>query len=274
MILSFHPCIVADENILCAGRDPDHTDLALIKRAKAVILPQGCRKTLYDMAVSHCSHVFPDYDVKFDFPNKIGQIDLFKKLHISHPETEIFPSVEAFYDKGGSAFNLDFPSVFKFDWGGEGDNVFFVDTKDALHNALKRAKRYEGSGQTGFLIQKFIPSNNRSLRVAVIGQKRISYWRAQTDPTQFIASVSKGAVIDKEADPDLQQIGIEKTDQLCEKTGINLAGVDLIFSDSTGMQEPYFLEINYFFGRSGLGGSERFYELLDQAVSDWLKDIE
>lgn len=273
MTLSFHPCIVADENILCAGRDPDNTDLSRMKRAKAVILPQGCRKSLYDMAVAHCSHVFPDYGVKFRFPNKIGQIELFKKFNLFHPKTETFQSVDSFHNIGESDFIFNFPFVFKFDWGGEGDNVLFIDTKDALNNALKRARLFEESGQYGFLIQKFIPSNNRSLRVVIIGQKRISYWRSQGDPTQFIAGVSKGAVIDKDSDPDLQQIGITKVDQLCGKTGINLAGVDLIFSESSDMQEPYFLEINYFFGRSGLGGSERFYALLNDEVKNWINRL-
>ena len=31
-----------------------------------------------------------------------------------------------------------------------------------------------------------------------------------------------------------------------------------------------FLEINFFFGRTGLGGSERFYSLLRQAIEGWL----
>jgi len=79
MILSFHPCFEADKNILCAGRDPDLDDLAAIKLADAVILPQGCKKSLYEMAEQNCEHVFPDYKARFSFPGKTGQIKLFQE---------------------------------------------------------------------------------------------------------------------------------------------------------------------------------------------------
>ena len=90
MILSFHPIIEAHENIICAGRLPDDSDLSAIKRADAVILPQGCSEVLYRMARLNCPHVFPNLDVRFDFPGKRGQIQLFRKLGIEHPRTEIF----------------------------------------------------------------------------------------------------------------------------------------------------------------------------------------
>ena len=54
MILSFHPCYVADTNRLCAGRDPDEEDLSAIRAADAVVLPQGCRGPLYQMARKNC----------------------------------------------------------------------------------------------------------------------------------------------------------------------------------------------------------------------------
>jgi len=31
-----------------------------------------------------------------------------------------------------------------------------------------------------------------------------------------------------------------------------------------------FLEINYFFGRKGLGGSEAYYKLLQQEIDRWI----
>jgi ribosomal protein S6--L-glutamate ligase len=57
MILSFHPCFVADKNIICAGRSPDADDLAAIKAADAVVLPQGCYKSLYEMARGNCTNI-------------------------------------------------------------------------------------------------------------------------------------------------------------------------------------------------------------------------
>jgi len=41
-----------------------------------------------------------------------------------------------------------------------------------------------------------------------------------------------------------------------------MAGFDLLFSSERKNRTPLFLEINYYFGRRGLGGSERFYEIL------------
>ena len=61
MILSYHPVIEGDVNRLCAGREPDAEDLDWMRRAEAIILPQGCRESMYRMAVKHCRHVFPNY---------------------------------------------------------------------------------------------------------------------------------------------------------------------------------------------------------------------
>jgi len=88
MILSYHPCFKADKNILCAGREPDADDLAAIKASHAVILPQGCRQSLYQMAHGNCGHVFPNFDSKFEYAGKIGQIRLFQEKNVPHPKTE------------------------------------------------------------------------------------------------------------------------------------------------------------------------------------------
>ena len=276
MILSFHPIVVADKNMICAGRDPGQPERDAIKQAQAIILPQGCRKSLYDMATRYCRHVFPNYDTRFKYPGKIGQIHLFKECNLPHPKTETFSSLDEFHDKTRPRNDLSYfaiPFVFKFDWGGEGDNVFLVDSKKSLDTILKRTGRYEETGQHGFLIQEFIPSANRSLRVVCIDQKRIAYWRLLTDPNQFIASKSKGAVINTDLDPTKQQAGIEMVDTLCDKAAINLAGIDILFPETPKTNAPLLLEINYFFGRSGLGGSEQFYELLNKEVKIWINRL-
>ena len=200
MILSFHPIIVTDKNIICAGRDPGKAELNAIRQADAVILPQGCRQTLYKMTVSHCPHAFPDYHVKFKFPDKIGQAGLFTHFGLPCPRTETFASLDDFFHKTApphQALNFDTPFVFKFNWGGEGDNVIRVDSPSDFDTILERTASYEKTGQYGFLIQEFIQTDNRSLRVVVIGQKRISYWRIQSDPDQFGTALSKGAEIDR-----------------------------------------------------------------------------
>jgi ribosomal protein S6--L-glutamate ligase len=273
MILSFHPNIVAHKNILCAGRLPNDQDRAAICQAQAVILSQGCTETLYRMCREHCPHVFPNYDVRFDFPGKLGQALLFERVKVPFPRTYPFGRVSSYREQGGQMSTLCFPCVFKFDWGGEGDGVALVETAEALEEALQRAQAAEQSGQKGFLLQAYVPCRGRSLRVVVIGDRLVSYWRRQPDGSSFLTNVKAGAAIDHGSDPELQEAGKAAVNDFCTKTGINLAGLDLLFPDNEKEAQPLFLEINYFFGRRGLGGSMQYYQLVDKAVDLWLKKI-
>ncbi len=275
MILSFHPCFEADQNLICAGRLPNEADLAAICAARAVILPQGCSPQLYEMARRNCSHVFPHWDVKFGYPGKIGQIRLFRKVKAPHPRTYIFENSTVFLSNHhpDESLPLPFPFVLKFDWGGEGEGVFLVDSKSSLKAVLEKVTAFEKSGQRGFLIQKYIPNNQRSLRVTVVGEKIITYWRIQRETNAFYTHVSKGAEIDYQSDASLQNRGKQAVIELCLKTGINLAGFDIIFDEEIKNSTPLFLEINYFFGRTGLGGSEAFYHILTEEINKWLNRL-
>jgi ribosomal protein S6--L-glutamate ligase len=277
MIVSFHPLFEADKNIICAGREVNREDLSAIKAAEAVILPQGCRQTLYEMARNNCEHVFPNYDVRFRYPGKIGQIRLFRQTNTHHPKTKIFQSIDSFrqqYGRVPKEFPFKLPFVFKLDWGGEGDTVYLIHSLKALQDILQQAEIYERSGQTGFLLQKYIPNRNRTLRVVNIGRRLISYWRVQETSNGFLANLSKGAILDFDSDPDLQAKAVVEIENFCKKTGLNLAGFDIIFSSGQKRTIPLLLEINYFFGRKGLGGSAAFYRILQQEIRDWLKRMD
>lgn len=273
MILSFHPCYEANSNILCAGRDPDEKDLAAIVAADAVILPQGCRESLYRMVRQNCSHVFPDYDARFQYPGKTGQARLFQDLVAPHPRTWVFDDTKHFQRFGSGIHEIGFPLVFKLDWGGEGDTVYLVRSQSDLARAVSKASAYEQSGQRGFVLQTRVTDSNRTLRVAVIGQTLMAYWRIQDNPGIFGTGLATGARIDTESDPILRQKTLALTRGFCQQTRINLAGIDFIF-DRSGPTEndlhPLFLEINYFFGRTGLGGSARFYTILQAEIDKWL----
>ena len=158
----------------------------------------------------------------------------------------------------------DFPFVLKSAAGGEGRSVWLIHNAEDLNTHLQTRLRKELEGVSGFVIQEYIPNLQRDLRVVVIGDTIISYWRSQEG---FLHNLACGGVIDLHSDPHLQQSGQAAARELCAQTGINLAGFDLIFpeTDST----PFFLEINYTFGRTGLGGSEVFYGFLNQAVAKW-----
>ena len=274
MILSFHPIIEAHRNIVCAGREPDDDDLAAIRQAQAVILPQGCYASLYRMARDNCRHIFPNMDARFDYPCKCGQARLFERLNAPRPLTRCYESVAAYHR---SPWEKPFPAVVKLDWGGEGDTVFKVRRGAEMTEAIEAARRFESSGQQGFLVQQFVDSGNRSLRVVVVGSQLQSYWRVQPVESRFGTAVAKGAQIEYHADPALQAAARAEVRRICRQTGIQLAGFDFLFDTHAldrGQIQPLVLEINYFFGRSGIGGSETFYRLLEQEVDRWLARLE
>jgi ribosomal protein S6--L-glutamate ligase len=276
MILSFHPIFEADENIICAGRDPDSSDLAAIEAAAAVILPQGCRQSLYEMVRNNCDHFFPNYDTRFQYPGKIGQIQLFREANIPHPQTETFQTIALFrskYDSKLRRLPFRLPMVLKLNWGDEGDTVFLVPSLDALADRLHQIESFEQSGQFGFLLQEYIPNRNRTLRVVIIGQQLKAYWRIQKTNDLFLSNLSKGAVLDFESDQDLQTRALASMENFCKMTGINLAGFDVLFSTENNEKTPFLLEINYFFGRHGLGGSEAYYRILHQEIYAWLERV-
>ncbi|WP_448383181.1 ATP-grasp domain-containing protein [Desulfosoma sp.] len=271
MVVSYHPVIPGDVNRLCAGREPDEQDRDWFRKARAVILPQGCSESLYRMAVRHCPRVFPNYRARFLYPGKIGDIRLFRALGFPHPQTSLFLSTA--HCPESFLASLSYPAVFKGNHGGEGEQVFPVFSFQEARSCLRHFAQMERCGFPGFLVQQFIPTDGRDLRVVVIGHTIVSYWRVQDDPSHFWHNTSRGARIDPHRDPDLQAVGRRWVRHLCAKTGINLAGFDLLFPCQKGRapaQLPLFLEINYFFGRKGLGGSMSYYALLQDAVSRWL----
>ncbi len=276
MILSYHPCFEGEKNLLCAGREPGSDDLDAIRTADAVILPQGCYQSLYEMARNNCKHVFPNFDARFKYKGKIGQIQLFRKKNAAHPKTETYININAFsLNYGGipPKPTFDFPFVFKFDWGGEGDHVFLIKSPEDFLTVMQAARKFEKSGQKGFIIQEYIPSKNRSLRVVIVGQTIISYWRIQRNMENFTSNIAKGASIDFDTDSELQKEAVNSVKDFCLRTEIDLAGFDILFLSGAAINTPLFLEINYFFGRRGLGGSEIFYELLNREIVKWLDRI-
>jgi hypothetical protein len=129
MILSFHPCFVADAQIILADRKLRADDRRLIQTADAIILPQSCSAELYRACKSSSSLLFPDYGIRFKYPGKVGQSILFERLRIPHPATKRWPSVKKFRDrqKEESALPHDMPFFLKADKSHEGEGVHFVD---------------------------------------------------------------------------------------------------------------------------------------------------
>ncbi len=267
-VLSFHPTLAGDRFLWELGSlGPE--ELGLVRQARAVLLPQTVSRELYYLVRRLCPAVFPDYDLRFQWEGKVGDAMLFWSLGLPHPETRIYPRVEALEQDhplmNYRARPLRFPCVIKASRGGEGHNTWLVRDRHALAEVVHLLKGLELEGYFGFIVQEYVAGVERDLRVVVIGDRLRSYWRINPG---FHKNVAQGGRIDPGLDPGLQAIGRERVADLCRRTGINLAGIDLIFPP--GSREPLFLEVNYTFGRKGLGGTEGFQKLLEEAVARWL----
>lgn len=264
MILSFHPVITGEENINCAGRPPGPEEKEAIFRARAIILPQGVREDLYRLCRAVCPLVWPNFDLRFDHPGKVGQSLLFAALDLPRPRTIIFPSVRDFKHRRGGA--LARPFVLKTNLGGQGRGVYLITSQAEQTKILKIL------GQGPFIQQELIDHGGRDLRVVLIGGKAIAYWRWAPPGEAFLTNVSEGGRVDFESDPDLIRLGVQAVRDFAAETGVNLAAFDLMFDRNASEIQPLFIEINYYFGRTALGGSMDYYRLLRQAAARWLKD--
>lgn len=277
-IVSYNLCIETGQNLIWNRRANEEQHAAFLQDAQAVILPQGCSEKLYSLSSKNCSSVFPNYHARFQYPGKTGQAALFKKHTVPHPQTRVYKDLDEWAVEGGRKL-CTFPSVFKLSWGGEGSNVALLQTENDLDHWLKKAASSEKNGQEGFLIQQYIPTGGKSLRVVVIGERYYSYWRIapgsddsqQNIAERFYSNLGKGAEIDQNFMPERQDEAVQALRSFCKQTHINLAGVDFIFSEEEIEPEPLFLEINYCFRCKGIGGHDKYIGHLTEAIREWLK---
>jgi len=270
-ILSFHLLLETEWNRVLHGDGLSAEDIAAIKNADGVILPQGCRESIYRTACKYCRNVFPNYDARFSHPGKTGQSLLFLEQGVASPRTCVVDGAHQLHCPSSS---FTFPFVFKSAWGGEGKRVFLVHSEIESQKCLELARGWEKEGQSGFLFQEYVPTGGRSLRVVVIGSDMHPYWRVQSGGDGFYTNLAKGATIDTENYPDLMAKACRKLQPFCHNTGINLAGFDFIFNEKDKDPEPLFLEINYGFRTRGLGGGpDSYLLLLEKAVREWIKNL-
>ena len=274
MILSFHPCIVADVQIILGDRTLNSNDYELIRDAEAVILPQSCSYDFYQACRDACPLLFPNYDVRFRYPGKIGQSLLFEELHCPHPETKQWYSVEEFKEVHSRRKELPhgIPFLIKADRSHEAEGIFLIDNQVALESSLENLILLEKSGFSGFVSQALIRSGGNVLRVVILGKKMQSYWKRPMQPGTLVTTIRHGAKIDRRWKTDLQRKGRREARDFSSATGMNLAALDFIFALTESAPCPLFLEVNYYFGRRGLGGSLNYYRLLYEALQEWLKE--
>ena len=276
MILSFHPRVNGDVNLRLTlkGLFSDK-EAWLIASARAIVVTQSIKAHQYEFCRAHSSHLFPDYTNRFGFEGKYANIQLFRRFKAPHPETACYKSVGDFkvrhFKNQGPL--MPFPFVLKGDRGGGGWAVFLIRDRRDLMERLEILADKRLHATLRFIAQAFVPHGGRDLRVVVIGRIIKAYWRCQDKPGEFRNNVGRGAVINYDLDPELRKKGIRCVEDFCSKTGINLAAFDVLFDRSQPEPKPLLSEINFLFGRKGLGGSPRFYELLNQAVQQWAREL-
>ncbi len=276
MILSFHPSVNGDVNLRLTlkGLFSDK-EAGLIASARAIVVTQSIKAHQYEFCRAHSSHLFPDYTHRFAFEGKYANVRLFRKFNAPHPETVCYESVEDFKFRHFKDHEplMPFPFVLKGDRGGGGWAVFLIRDQRDLMERLEILADKRLHATLRFIAQAFVPHGGRDLRVVVIGRIIKAYWRCQYKPWEFRNNVGRGAVINYDLDPELRKKGIRCVEDFCSKTGINLAAFDVLFDRSQPEPKPLLSEINFLFGRKGLGGSPRFYELLNQAVQQWAREL-
>ena len=141
-----------------------------------------------------------------------------------------------------------------------------------MKSVLAHLRRREAARPSRFLTQEVVPAEGHALRAVVLGREVITYWKRPQRENQGITTISRGAVIDGDWRPDLQQKAAAQTRKLAAAAGIDLAAVDFVLPLAHPEPSPLFLEINYYFGRRGLGGSVSFYQRLFKAIQVWLEE--
>lgn len=272
MILSFHPCFSADRHILLADRPLSARDRSAIDRAEAILLPQEARYSLFEACRDSGKAVFPNYEKRFAYPGKRGQASLFARYGFPHPRTLSWKGTKELRERLSRTGVLPhpFPFLLKEDLSHEGAGVHWIPDPEALERTLATLGGRGANEDTDLLTQDFVPCGGDVLRTVILGRRVLSYWKRSAPSMDPITTIGLGAAIDAAWRPDLQGQGREEAARFRRETGVDLAALDWVFSREEAVPAPLLLEINYYFGRRGLGGSLRYYRLLHGAIREWL----
>jgi ribosomal protein S6--L-glutamate ligase len=263
--VSFYPQVPMEEN-LPVFQPLDAPEVReLLSKAAGVVVPRYILPPRYEAIARLAGRCFPSLRPKHVYGGKSRQIELFRKLGIRHPESLLFGNSSELL----SHFTLhgvpwEYPVVLKGDLGGGGSGVFPIYEPDDLSRQIRKIPP-----QQRVLLQRWVEHGGRDLRVVTYGPDiAVSYFRVGDG--QFYNNVCRGGRMDHNGWPEQQAKGIEASRALCRRAKIDIAGFDLMFPDEG---EPVFVEINFNFGRKGLGGvaGHRKYEL--EAIMKWRERI-
>ncbi|MDR3567996.1 MAG: hypothetical protein P4L43_08220 [Syntrophobacteraceae bacterium] len=262
--VSFRPEIEMEENLPPLAGLEDPGTIELLRKAAGVLLPAHVSPWRYQSITRHATNWFPRLDVQFHSRGKTKQAYLFKKLGVRHPETLVFDSPEHLHDflnANGSPWG--YPFVLKGDMGGGGETVFPVYEPTQIAGRLRKLPKNDP-----LLIQKWVRHGGKDLRVVIYGDHAVSYFRVGGG--RFYNNVCRGGELDHEGWPELQQKGVAAVLAFSGLAGIDIAGFDLMFPDEGA---PVFIEVNFHFGRKGLGGRKPHQAYILQAIESWRRRL-
>jgi len=257
--VSLHHSIRLDENLPAIGLWDEQAE-NLIRRATGVLLPKYFSPVRYRRVAALARAHFPRYGARYAYRGKASQIGLFRSLGFPHPRTSLFASpVDAAESLVTSGLPRRLPFVLKSDLGGGGSNVYPIRTKQEYEEGLSRLPAGER-----VLVQDWVDCGGMDLRVVLMADQERSYFRVGGE--SFYNNVSKGARIEPDIHPERQRAGIDLAKDLAERAGIDLAAFDVVFPRQG---QPQLLEINFLFGKKGLGGLPGYAQLFKRAVAGW-----
>lgn len=257
--VSLHHQISLDENLPPIG-PLDAWASRLIAGAAGVLMPKYCPPGRYGQVARLAKSHFPHLAPRYAYRGKARQIILFRRLGIAHPRTVLYASPEEAERNSGDC-PLALPFVLKGDTGGGGSAVFPVTSHRAYLDGLAHLPQNEP-----VLVQEWIENAGKDLRVVLMGSRVKSYFRVGGD--SFYNNVSKGARVDHGLQPDKQGEGRRLAIKVARKTRIDLGAFDIMFPVGGG--PPLVVEINFQFGRKGLGGLRGYERMFHSAVREWM----
>jgi ribosomal protein S6--L-glutamate ligase len=261
--LSLHHQFHLDVN-LAALAPLDERNTELIRQAAGVLMPKYCSPGRHRQVAHLAKAYFPNLSSRYRYRGKAQQIPLFQAHGVPYPETMIFEHPQALTSMiKARGQPMEFPYVLKGNSGGGGANVFCIQDEQSLFERIKQLPEHEP-----VLIQEWVDHGGMDLRVVLMGRIVHSYFRVGGG--DFYNNVSKGARIEADLFPEKQQQGRDMALDLARAAGIDLAGFDILFPVGG---RPLFLEVNFLFGRKGLGGLQGYRRMFRQAVQDWMDRV-
>ncbi len=258
--VSFHPQIEMEENLPLLQHLGSESVARLLARARGVVLPKYVSPWRYRTIVRYARCWFPRLEARFLYHGKVRQIELFRRLGVRCPDTRLFKDpqhLRSAFRQWGSPWG--YPLVLKGDSGGGGSRVFLIEDQNCLLDRLSRLPADEP-----VLLQQLIHHGGYDLRVVVYGDGVQSYFRHGSDG--FYNNVCRGGSIHHRLWPEKQRIGARLVRSFCQRVGMDIVAFDLMF-DSVGT--PLFVEMNFNFGKKGLGGAHAHHLYFEQAVMRW-----